>query len=610
MQRKYSEPLFSPRTTKILNTHSFTDNVPSPRSVRNSEPEIHRQSNIMQLPLISSPRNAVSSPRGLKPVPFPTRKSIFLTNFDNQRTPSNLPSLATPKDVNPSYIQQFKDFLNSKSSYVPNIPLGKKLVEDRTNINSFQAETHETPTDIALEATEDKNRNIHNVVKKVQGKLKFQKLEDSKKFAQKLNIFKDMATFIDIKDLMPKLSNTEGYDLLESLSQNVSPKEMMAHRKASLDLNPRPFKRTEFFPPPKLPPECLQRLKEIKQTLQRRQKYMPKKQQSQPVLNTYLNEAEEQFKKSEPEMVSNEIRNDKTDEDEFYNHLEADLRENKFDRFDYDIAALDEENAVKFEDYLKRILRKADPKRIDIDEAINLQRNQLKVFKDRSEKVISIMKRASKKIYKKELEVTKKKLGPEPGSLTSIKGPHERKLSRDLAGNTNLHAIEEEEQEGKTFLTNLDKRAFMVGSAVIDVDQPFQAKLNGIMEKVERISTDASTISHDQRAKSHAPLIKSKGKSPDFSSNKMVSSLMSRCVDILVKEADNQKEVVKNYKRGFEKVVDTMKDAYEKETDMINPTKKVDVNVLEIKFNHKEHFGSFSNKPIKSKRQLGKFLNI
>ena len=133
------------------------------------------------------------------------------------------------------------------------------------------------------------------------------------------------------------------------------------------------------------------------------------------------------------------------------------------------------------------------------------------------------------------------------------------------------------------------------------LDEPsLQSKIDKVLTKVEQISKDEKSINRYRRNYNYhsAKETSQKGKSHDYEVNKKVSSLFSKCANLIVQEAETSEGILRSYKNGVNTVLDNMNNIYEKELQAISPKPFVDLTALDFKFDHKEHFASFLNKPV------------
>ena len=553
--------------------------------------------NTLQSSLAGTPRNLGATPRNVGDTP---------RNVGD--TPRSGFQSSTPKAAFDSdYIDQFREYLQHKNTASIH---RKRHSEKLANANSNNIETHESTysshhnTHGDDHITEEKNRQITNTVKKIQSKIKYHKTEKSINFNKKLAVFKDMATFIDIKDYLSKLNTPEETQLVESLSHAQTPRKQNQSTSSS--------KRFSNFAQTSYPyTDKLERLKEIKAHLTEARKERPKQfLRGQHQFQKYLGRAEDVFKTYESGSMTTRTFTEKTDEDEFYSTLEGNLRKNKFDKVHYEVGPV-EDNHEEYLENLKRMLVGKDGDQ-DQDEYINSQRNQMKIFKDRSNKVISMLQRASKNIFRKTLQVAPKK-----STIPKVKDglTHRRVKSEALPGGLGL--IKEEEaspklQEDQTrsggfFLTDMGTEP--------DVDHfagsMFANKFDSLKKKIHRVSHSthfySDRLGHGkespppQRKFGMTTTSYLKDKSPDYAKNKKVTTLFEKYSQDFLREVDHQKEMVKTYRTGFGKLLDKVGLLYERELAALDPKPLSELQIIDYKSNTKEHIGSFLHKPLRVK---------
>lgn len=583
--RSQVQHFVSPRQPRKLEPLAINESTVRPRLIRNTEPSLHNTSKTPTLPSLFAHNDDLS----VRKEKTAFQKSILSSNFQSQRVATDSQTNLSLKDLEGDFLQQFKEFLNAKAAQQLVSPTNKKAFDKTPHANLWSNDTRENNA-----------RNIHDIVKKVQDKRKILKVDETRKFEKKLSVFNNLSTFIDIKNFLPKLSAPDEQQFLDSLALSFQAKGLIKGD-SPVKRHPTISRKKRTLSPLKLSPAYIEKLNELKETQRRKLKAF--QSQSQSKLLNYSSKVEEEFKKNEPELAFDMIRNDTTDENQFYDKLESNLRDNKYDREDFDVPDVDEENAVKFEDYLKKILSTRQVQQEDLDDVIKAQHSQLKTFKDRSEKVISLLKKATKNIFRKNLEVTVKKKKPADLSQSVLERklslshqPSRMELSSSTKDLTSIDPVEEEVEEdhGRVFLTNLVMEPDHVP------EPGFRSKLNHILERVDRISSEPSS---SKRGSYQSIYRNAKQKSPEYASNKQVSLLLSKCVDVLMEEADYQKDGVNTYKKGFDKVCSNMSSIYEKDLDVLSPKPTPDSKLLEIKLNHKEHFGSFLGKPVKLRRK-------
>lgn len=607
--------------------------VTSPRTTYSKTPREKLEANLTPRPIryyeefSKTPRSYHKSNQSFRKNTVPPRFSTISPATGSDHFNRNLNSST---EASGDYIQQFKHYIYTKTTHYIGSPLLLKSIEKPTNISSLTGDTPETTNETNVtELSDEKSRNIQKVVQKVQSKMKYHKPDNTKKFSNKLSVFKDMPTFIDIRDFLPKLNISDEKQLVDSISHNF---EAQVRGKSQKKKDLGNLSERELTSP-QLSLPCLGKVKEIKDYLRHsNQKARMKKDKLEGSnLQSVLDRAASEFKKHVSERYSEGLNNDVTDEYQFYNNLEANLRENKYDKIDHEtIDALDhnfDHDNIKFEEYLKMLLNQKNANKVTIDEAINTHQHQLKVFKDRSEKVISILKRASKNIFRRNLEVVSRKTASSGNQgLSSLQLSRSNSMldlnSQQPKKNTKPEELIEIAEEVEGQVVNDGKSEpkndggesiFLTGMSRVETDpvhsSGLQSKVDGIITRVARISTNKKAINDYGRSFQYLSKdILRKTKSSDYETNKHISSLFTKCADLIVKEAENEKDLVRGYKEGLIKIMDSMNNVYQKDLEVINPKPVVDPSTLDFNFDNKEHFASFLNKPLKNKKKNGRFL--
>lgn len=535
----------------------------------------------------------------------PSQESYSNASSNQLSSPMSLhnPNIIKPTDGD--YLGLFRQFIENKAvscdtnasqkkQFEKNLTLGHQAGE--TYVSTNKPNQNNSKNNVENIITEGMNRNITNAVRKFFNKIKSRKNDETLRFSQRLSVFKDMSTFIDIKDYLPKLNAPEENQLLEALSQGQSPKKSTLISASKIQVS-----KEGLY-------SHAERLKEIKKYLEEVRKENPKQiVRSQDQFQYYLLRSEEHFKQQESETHLPKFFGEKLDENAFYNELEVNLRKNKFDKINYEIGRVDDANYGKYLENLKKILEEEGR---DKKNYIESQRTQLKVFKDRSDKVINMLKRATKNIFKKSLPISPKKSFSKPNNNIGILS-HRRVKSEALIEGFDFMEIKETEDPKMKHHTEDDLRSkgvFLTETYKRIQDDgvssgTFKGRIDSIKKRVHSIShlgqNEYGAWNSKSELREHPRLTQLKNKAPDYEINKKVNRLLGKCSQEILKEADTQIDLAKTYKISFGKLLDKVSLMYENDLAALESKPISELQLLDYRRSTKETFG---NRCTKSKR--------
>ena len=265
----------------------------------------------------------------------------------------------------------------------------------------------------------------------------------------------------------------------------------------------------------------------------------------------------------------------------------------KYDREEV-IEGYDEEDANIGADYLKELLE--EKTRISLIKSKDYGNN----YKQHADKVISVLKKTSKKIYQRVANnrqlVKKETQDKESDSKHYEKLRFEEQEPQKTPNNTIYSKTQHQPQQKNVFLTDLlDKMPTNRQTPV--AKSPIETTPRG---HIRSRSTASPSNQHLQRRKNIqqlAPVLK----------NKHFNTLHKQSSNVLLRKMDAFDKSFKNYKLVMGKQIEQLEDLYESE---LKKMREDPLDSLRITFQNKGHFGSFMNKPIKMDLSRKKLANV
>ena len=470
------------------------------------------------------------------------------------------------------------------------------------------------------EANKVRNIKIDEIVKKANKKLNFLKKDKAKKFEERMKIFENLNTFIDIKDYIQQL-NVLNHDTarknvrlppLQPISGSSSPyNNTLTHSistkgKLSRDASPN-NRSTGRLPASNFgsmvltgqnhnvnpnPVALGDRLKAIQSTVS---KFAAIKEEEAldiegkkdvygmvldktNVMLTQLNEVDLKMPVAEDTDINN-----------FYQELQNDLIYNNFEKIDHGNVELQQEEM----DYYKNLLAFRD----EPDSAEPTDQKYYEDYKARADKVINLLRKAAKNIYKKAGEGKKQVRA---------------KIQTDEVIEEELTKMKTERDEA-TLKDNLKQEFEMYVSS--------GGLMNGSMDRKNNLDLDIHYQKMlrkvDQIVKAQEPVKDTEGtpskaeeeKAGDNQMNHEINKAFKSYMKAILESAEAQGANFKTVKGDFNKKINQLEDAYDKEIQRLLPKTLDSIKMtLDTQMTNK----SYLDKPVRknfSRKMLNALMN-
>lgn len=351
-------------------------------------------------------KNSLAVYSSLPGISLKIKKSVTSkrNSIDHQDpTDSYLPEIKSAR-LNKDYIDEFKGFLSRKASvnvnkksatlgYIPSLSITSETLS--TINESEQSQTLKPEKEYERRHTLVKHRKVDEAVNKVKRRIKLQKEDHSTKFNRRMTAFNGLTTYIDTRQFITHLNtnNHHPYHQNRSKSQASVIKEVKTLTSLSSGV------------------DYLDDDSRGESTSARNQVQNPKCKDENDLKNPYVTnetnlagyqlettakQAVEKLRKEQEKRVVNHPFYEEEGIDGFEANLEDKLINNGFENNHVEWNQQNDENTIRQLEMLKKMLhtRTSDEK-----DNIEAQKNCLQNFKRRSNKVITLLKRAAKKLY-------------------------------------------------------------------------------------------------------------------------------------------------------------------------------------------------------------------
>jgi len=429
------------------------------------------------------------------------------------------------------------------------------------HVNKQLRQDHQTVYESTsnLEANKARNLKIDDVIKKASKKLNFSNRDKTKRFEEKMKIFENLNTFVDIKDFLqqmnvlnqdtkktvklPPIHVGEGYELAHQISSPSSNLNLTLRNQDSFgspsvgktgNLNKSLMKGDNEFP---------DKLKSLRTHIS---KFAASKEEESlhsdrkkdtyglildkaNVMLTQLNEADKKLPIVED-----------TDVNTFYQELQVNLANNNFEKIDYGNVRLQQEEM----DYYKNLLTFKE------EESESMNQKYYDAYKARAEKVIMLLRKATKNIYKK---VTDEKKIPKSRYHSGEATDKETKVTKGTEVKEFL------KQQFEVFIT-ADKLMEEQQQTVPDLDAQFKKMLRRVnsMVSMHKSGSKVNYINNDdQTNENHL----------NHEINKAHKNYLKTILDCVDYQGNNYKSM----KENFKKKIDKLEDAYDKDIQKLLP---------------------------------------
>jgi len=420
-----------------------------------------------------------------------------------------------------------------------------------------------------------KAKNVEDVIKKASKKLNFGSKDKTRRFEEKMKVFENLSTFIDIKDYIQQMNpmnqepnkKTVKLPPIQTSSDNNSPGLRLPQSTKVKQINMdsvyenSTFITSQFTSPTTksarnivLPPEDNGNSSPLKSKIRRLQTNIAKvsayqeekaldSERKKDAYGMILDKASVMLTQLNEEDMKLPVVED-SDANAFYQELQDNLVNNNFERVDYGNYYLQQDE----KDYYKNLLAFKDDMEID--------HNYYQDYKVRADKVITLLRKATKNIYKKVIDAKK---------TTRYRQASEDPGDRDLKG---TRVFDREDNDIKQNLMNQFSLFLQSGKnpeSLID-----QALMPDLQAQFRRMQRQVNTISNKEKSRRVASMGEDEIQpkvNPNHEINKVYKSYMKSIIDCADIQGNNYKIV----KDDFKKKIDRIEAAYNKEIQQFMP---------------------------------------
>lgn len=534
-------------------------------------------------------------------------RSTNTSSFKGE-SPTHFPKVRTPNRDHLSFVKDFEQFVNSKAKIIErakkHLPFRSTSsqvspeptrypVTARSSLrlsespqkstpatmkghnNSVEEEVEASPVTVS-EAVK-KNKSITAMIKRTKKKIKFLGEGETERFDNRLQIFRGVNTFIDVKDLMKDMNimnqvKKDNADLQQKVQNQIAALAKEIQLRKSMDEgrnDPLSHRVSTALDNARI--RIITSRANSKAAFRAGHKTVGFR-----LPNTDLKLDERDKQEYNPD--------DKNDIDGFYDRLGDDLASGKLDKEELH-AEIDEEEINSGLNYLKQLLE--EKTRLSLAQDKRYHAN----FKKRAENVITVVKRAAKKIYDRDL--TKEEL-MEKLAEQAEKTKEARRREKELQD----EQIRQQQQSEFFFQTQYRPNQDLF-STDLNIDKlPPDQQIRAIQRKISNIEA------FHGRSESLDTLIERRGRSSTTLAaapilmNKKINSLHRRYANVLINDLDQQERDFQDIKLRMHLEINHLEDFYEQD---VGKMKEDPMEALRLTFSNQTHFGSFLNKPIKLK---------
>ena len=424
-----------------------------------------------------------------------------------------------------------------------------------------------------------KAKNVEDVIKKASKKLNFGSKDKTRRFEEKMKVFENLSTFIDIKDYIQQMNpmnqdnNKKTVKLppiqtSQTPSENNSPGLRLPQSTKVKQINMDSVYENSTFitstftsPTTKsartvvVPPENDGNSSPLKSKIRRLQTNIAKvsayqeekaldSERKKDAYGMILDKASVMLTQINEEDMKLPVVED-SDANAFYQELQDNLVNNNFERMDYGNYYLQQDE----KDYYKNLLAFKDDLEID--------HNYYQDYKARADKVITLLRKATKNIYKKVIDTKKS---------TRYRQASEDSGDRGFQGGTRI--FDQEDSNIKQNLMNQFNIFLQSGKhpeSLID-----QALMPDLQAQFRRMQRQVNTISNKEKGRRVASMCEDEIQpkiNPNHEINKVYKSYMKSIIDCADIQGNNYKIV----KDDFKKKIDRIEAAYNKEIQQFMP---------------------------------------
>ena len=418
-----------------------------------------------------------------------------------------------------------------------------------------------------------KNISINQAIKKTKNKIKFTAQASSEKFENKMQIFKGLSTFIDVKDAIRNMNamNHVPSPHMETLKQaNMKSKANL--RATFSQRRPASVEKPAFGELDYKIRNALASAREHVRTA--RASPRKKVETERNYFNRYSSANHTKIVESQKELYDPD---DKNDLDFFYNKLGADLASGQLWREEAPME-YDENEVANGINYLKLMLAEKT-KNVRVD--AKFENN----FKQRANNVITLMKRTAKKIFDKNLKTAKEIALEEQEKIKEAKRAERLRREEKLR-------LQQEAQE--FFDTHLNQQDPFGVEANLD-QLPIEEQLNHIRSRINGLEkSEERPKSFSGRRPNRARSINQLPEVDELATNRQINSLHRKYTSTIIDGLNHHIRGFQDTRFQLERELEELDVMYEKDVEKI---KEDPLESLRINFDSKTHFGTFLNKP-------------
>lgn len=402
-----------------------------------------------------------------------------------------------------------------------------------------------------VEAHKNKNAKIDVLVKKLGKKLNFLSKEKSKKFDESLKIFESLDTFVDIRGYLRQMNELNN----ESGTPNPKLPKLNLHGKhASTSLFTSPKSTRSPGASPKnhkggkgVNVEIQKKIKTARQSLTN---FMAKEDDEN---NLKRKENAYDFIVDETDAVLRKMTvmdkksplAEETDVDNFYKELQENLINDNFERMEHNVQLKPEEV-----NYYKNLLALKDEKHFT-------DKNYYDTYKRRADKVICLMRKATKNIFNKMYD---------PKSGRASKVLDDTKSEKEILDTRSSYEPKESgfKQQWKKHFESL----IATGESLENIgsDKDLDANFQKMMEKMEKAHTKSMKIGSRATTTNF-----DKEKEKNMSVNQEINNAHKDQLKTIIESAQNNEKRFKRMRDDFKKKIHNLQDVYVKETQKLFP---------------------------------------
>jgi len=424
-----------------------------------------------------------------------------------------------------------------------------------------------------------KAKNIEDVIKKASKKLNFGSKDKTRRFEEKMKVFENLSTFIDIKDYIqqmnplnqdPSKKTVKLPPIQTSYSENNSPAPRLPQstkvKQINLDsvYDGSTFITSTFTSPTTksarnvvvVDPQDKGSHSPLKSKIRRLQTNIAKvsayqeekaldSERKRDAYGMILDKASMMLTQINEEDNKLPVVED-SDANAFYQELQDNLVHNNFERVDYGNYYLQQDE----KDYYKNLLA--------FKEDLEVDNNYYQDYKLRADKVINLLRKATKNIYRKVTD--NKKTG-------RYRQASEDSGDRDY-GFKGTRIFDKDDGDIKQNLMHQFNLFLHAGKNEGLIDQ---AMMPDLQAQFRRMIRQVNTISNKEKSRKVYSMGEEEIQGPKVNPNHEINKVYKGYMKTIIDCADLQGTNYKIVKDDFKKKIDKIEDAYQKEMQRMMP---------------------------------------